>query len=83
MPKCDKLENFAYFRPISLCNLIYKLISKIISIRIKLALSKGLSLERFGFLHDKHILDAIGITQEVVHPIKQNKMKAMLLKMDM
>ena len=66
---------FADFKPISLCNPIYKLISKIIAIRIKPVLSKALSLEEFGFLHDRQILDAIGITQKVVHSIKQKEIE--------
>ena len=63
--------------------MIYKLISKIIVNMNKLVLSKTLSCEQFVFLHDRKIMDAIGIMQEVVHSIKQKKMKALLLKMDL
>ena len=30
IPKCENPSTFAYFRPISLCNLIYKVISKLL-----------------------------------------------------
>ena len=34
IPKKDNPQNFAEFRPISLCNLLYKLISKVIAVRL-------------------------------------------------
>jgi hypothetical protein len=35
IPKSDKPDSFGGFRPISLCNLVYKIISKIIATRLK------------------------------------------------
>jgi hypothetical protein len=43
IPNTDKPAIFFDFRPISLCNLVYKLISKIINNRIKPALSSFIS----------------------------------------
>ena len=45
IPKVDKAESFDDFRPISLCNCLYKIISKVISRRIKAVLSKNISME--------------------------------------
>ena len=83
VPKCNKPGIFVDFHPIALCNLLYKLISKIIANIIKPILSKAFSCEQFGFLFDRQILHSIGITQEAVHTIKQKKMKALLFKMDL
>ena len=42
IPKRDKNQTFADFRPISLCNLVYKLISKIVATRLNLFLDKAI-----------------------------------------
>jgi hypothetical protein len=73
IPKVSKSGSFDDFRPISLCNLIYKLISKILANRIKPILSKCLSSEQLGFLKGRRIQDAIGSAHETLHSIKKRK----------
>jgi hypothetical protein len=48
--KLDCPSTFDDFQPIALCNNIYKIIAKIIAIRIKPILSNIISPEKFGFL---------------------------------
>jgi hypothetical protein len=83
IPKVNKPTSFDDFRPISLCNLCYKLIAKIIANRIKPILSRSLSEEQLGFLKGRQIQDAIGTTQECLHSIKMKKLKALVLKLDL
>ena len=50
IPKCDNPTSFANFRPISLCKLAYKIISKLAAIRLKLYWTepyRGISLGSF------------------------------------
>jgi hypothetical protein len=59
IPKANKPATFGDFRPISLCNLSYKLISKIIANRIKPILSRSVSTEHLGFFKGRQIQYAI------------------------
>ena len=62
IPKSDKPSSFSDFRPISLCNLVYKVISKLVAARLKPILDKAISWNQFGFLHNRKIVEPIGIT---------------------
>ena len=59
--KCEKPKSFVEFHLISLCNLIYKIITKIISNRFNPILGRVISKEQFGFLKNRKILEAVGI----------------------
>lgn len=83
IPKQDAPKNLDEKRSISLCDCIYKLISKIISRRIKGILSKYISQEQFGFLEGRQIHEAIGVAQEAMHSIKTQKLKGVVLKIDL
>ena len=83
IPKSDKPSSFAGYRPISLCNLIYKIITKIIAMCLKKGLSLGISDEQFGLLENRQITDAIAIAQESIHSIKVRNKEALVLKLDL
>lgn len=71
------------YTPISLCNSVYKLISKLIACRIKAILSRFFSKEQFGFLESRQIQGTVGIAQALMHSIKPRKLRACLLKEDL
>jgi hypothetical protein len=83
IPKTTNPTTFFDYMPITLCNLCYKLISKIIATRIEPILSHTLLKEQLWFLKGRQILDAIGTTKECLHSIKSKNSKALILKLDL
>ena len=80
IPKFDNPTTFDDYRPISLCNCIYKIVAKIITNWMQPILSKYISPEKFSFLQYRQIREARGTAQEVLHSLNSKKIKGMILK---
>lgn len=83
IPKSDSPSSFDDYRPISLCNVLYKIISKIIANRIRPILSRHIAPQQFAFLEHRQIHEAIGAAQEALHSIWTKHHKAIILKIDL
>ena len=83
IPKSNKPLSFSDYRSIALCNLCYKIVTNIITKRIRPILSCSPSEEQLGFLKGCQILDSIGTTQEFLHSIKVKRIQAIILKLDL
>ena len=75
IPKRQGVCNFNQFRPISLCNFYYKIISKIIVNRMRPLLSKIIDPSQAAFVPHGWITENVVLAQEVVHSFKQIKKK--------
>lgn len=82
-PKKKVFHTFMDFRPISLCNTLYKIIFKLITNRMRNILSSHLTQEQHGFLKGRNILEAIALIQECLHFMHTKNAEAALLKLDL
>ncbi|XP_059077196.1 uncharacterized protein LOC131876295 [Cryptomeria japonica] len=83
IPKMEGANRLAQFRPIALCNVVYKIITKLIAERLKPLLGSLISAEQGGFVEGRQILDGIMIAMEAIHSMANSKEKAMFIKLDM
>lgn len=73
IPKVDNPEFITQFCPIGLCNVFYKLISKIIVNRIRSLLDNIISPFQASFIPGRQTTDNVIICQEVIHTLRNNK----------
>ncbi|CAN1744115.1 LINE-1 retrotransposable element ORF2 protein, partial [Linum perenne] len=85
IPKLAKLEAISQFRPISLCNVVYKTITKCIADRLKPHMVNLVGEAQTSFVPGRQITDNIIILQEVLHTMRQQfgKKGSMTIKIDL
>lgn len=66
VPKCPHPSKVTDFRPISCCNTIYKLISKILADRLNKYMPCIISVSQSAFIKRRRIIDNILLAQEIV-----------------
>ena len=66
-PKREGANKLDIFRPIALCNVVYKVITMLITKRIKKWLPIIISKKQGGFVVGRHILDGVIIVTEAIH----------------
>lgn len=67
IPKIKNPKKFFDFRPISLCNVIYKLIVKVVANHLKMFLSTSVPYSQSALLSGRLIIDNILVAFETLH----------------
>ena len=85
IPNKNSPEYASDFRPISLCNVLYKIFSKVLANRIKKILPKMISEHQSVFTKSRLISDNILVAFESLHSMQKHVSKEdyMAIKLDM
>nr|XP_027109299.1 uncharacterized protein LOC113729174 [Coffea arabica] len=84
IPKVGHPQDFSQFRPISLCNFVNKLISRILADRLARILPRIISPQQSGFVRGRLISDNFLLAQELLSNIGRTSRNAdVALKLDM
>uniref|UniRef100_A0A5B7AER2 Reverse transcriptase domain-containing protein n=1 Tax=Davidia involucrata TaxID=16924 RepID=A0A5B7AER2_DAVIN len=86
IPKVNNPRKISEFRPISLCNVVYKIISKMLANRLKSILPDIIDESQSAFVPGRLISVNILVAFEIIHCLKnrrKGKMGHLALKLDM
>lgn len=73
IPKVQHAVTFTQFRPISLCNFLYKIVSKILTNRLGPFLSRIISPNQGAFVEGRWITENTVIAHKVVQKVRKHK----------
>jgi hypothetical protein len=83
IPKENKARTPDRYISIVLCNVVYKIISKVIANRLKPLLPTLISQEKAGFVEGRQILDNIIHAHELIHTLKIQRRGGMIIQLDL
>lgn len=67
IPKKENVCNMKDLRPIALCNVLYKILAKVLANRLKLVLPGSISENQSAFVAGRNITDNVLVAFEIIH----------------
>ncbi|KAF3773390.1 Transposon TX1 uncharacterized protein [Nymphaea thermarum] len=82
VPKCPNPTDVTHFRPISILGTPYKIIAKLLSLRLAPVMSSIISPFQVAFIKGQRLQDAVVLANEVVHSLYCLRLPSFILKLD-
>ena len=73
IPKTENPELMKQFRPISLCNVVFKIITKVLTNKIKPYMDHLVSTNQCSFISNRQSSDNVIMAQEIIHSMRKKK----------
>lgn len=86
IPKITNPTNITQFKPISLCNVLYKLIAKVITNQLRIVITKCIDSAQSAFVPGRLISDNVLLAYELLYTLKHKRVGKkgfMAVKLDM
>ncbi|WOG89358.1 hypothetical protein DCAR_0208596 [Daucus carota subsp. sativus] len=82
IPKKQDPRCLQDYRPISLINSVFKILSKVLANRIKFKLDDLISESQAAFVKGRNISDSIFMVNEIIHFLQLSKTEGLVIKLD-
>lgn len=85
IPKNDNVERMAYLWPITLCNVLYKIVAKVLANRLKEILSGVITENQSAFVLERNISDNVLVAFQLLHFMRNKnigQVREIALKLD-
>ncbi|XP_068503760.1 uncharacterized protein [Phaseolus vulgaris] len=80
--KSENPQSLEEYKPISLVSCLYKILTKVLSNRIKKVIKKVIDGSQSAFLSNRGLLDSVLVVNEVVDDLKRRKKRGVIVKLD-
>jgi hypothetical protein len=81
-PKTKEANNIKQYKPICLLNVIYKVFTKTLMLRLEKVMGRIINKSQSGFLKIRNIMDGIMALHEILHDTRIKKKDGLVLKLD-
>jgi hypothetical protein len=82
LPKKDNATQIQQYRPICLLNVIFKIFTKVATIRIAEVAHNVIKPTQTAFMPGRHILEGVVVLHESIHELHRRKLDGVLFKID-
>jgi len=83
IPKIDRPSHITHYKPISCCNMYYKIFSKVLCERLKIFLPTLISDNQSAFVQGRHICENILLAHEMLRDFNRRGVQKFCIKVDL